>query len=56
MTFLQGLLEEGLLTPELMADVSTAASKKYKGDIDEALSKETNIPEDKLLDFKSKFF
>lgn len=56
MTFLQGLLEEGLLTPQMMAEVSTAAEKKYNGNIDIALHKETNIPDDKLLEFKSKFF
>lgn len=56
MTFLQGLVEQGLLTPELMAKVSAATSKKYAGDLFEAISKETKIPEETLLNFKSKFF
>lgn len=56
MTFLQGLVEQGLLTPEVMAKVSTAASRKYSGDVYEALSKEANIPDEQLLSFKSQFF
>lgn len=56
MTFLQGLVEQGLLTRELMAKVSSSANKNYNGDIFEALSKETKIEEEVLLNFKSKFF
>jgi type IV pilus assembly protein PilB len=56
MTFLQGLVENGLLSPELMAKVSASLSKKYNGDLDEALAKETKIPEENLLAFKSQFF
>lgn len=56
MTILQGLVEQGLLSPEIMAKVSAAASKKYNGDVYEALSKETDIDDEKLLAFKSAFF
>lgn len=56
MTFLQGLMEEGLLTPQIMAAVANSAQKKYAGDVDEALAKETNVPEEALLAFKAKFF
>lgn len=56
MNFLEGLVEEGLLTRDLAVKISNSARKNYAGDIDEALIKETDIPEDKLLDFKAKFF
>lgn len=56
MTFLEGLVAEGLITRETMSAVSSLTSKKYAGDVNEALSKETNIPEENLLAFKSKFF
>lgn len=56
MTFLQGLVEQGLLTRELMAKISSSANKNYGGDIFEALAKETKIDEEALLNFKSKFF
>lgn len=56
MTFLQGLVEEGLLSKELLPRISTAAQKTYNGDVDEALSKEAGIPEDALLAFKSRFY
>lgn len=56
MNFLEGLVEEGLLTRDLAVKVSNAARKSYGGDVDEALAKEANIPEDTLLAFKAKFF
>lgn len=56
MTFLQGLVQEGLLSKELMPRISSIAEKKYGGDIDEAISKEANIPEEALLTFKSAFY
>ncbi len=56
MSFLEGLVKQGLLTPELLARVSTAAQKKYNGDVDEALAKETDIDDEALLAFKSQFF
>lgn len=56
MSFLEGLVDQGLLTPEIMAKVSSAAQKKYAGDVDEALAKETTINDEALLAFKSQFF
>jgi type II secretory ATPase GspE/PulE/Tfp pilus assembly ATPase PilB-like protein len=56
MSFLEALVDQGLLTPEEMAKVSSAAVKKYSGDVDEALAKESNIDEESLLLFKSGFF
>lgn len=56
MTFLEGLTEQGILTVEETAKISTIANKKYNGDIFEALSKETKISEETLLAFKAKFF
>ncbi len=56
MSFLEGLVESGLLTTEAMAKVASVVSKKYGGDVDEALAKEANIPDDALLAFKSQFF
>lgn len=56
MNFLEGLVEEGLLTRELAVKVSNSARKNYGGDIDEALAKEARISEDALLAFKAKFF
>ncbi len=56
MNFLEGLVEEGLLTRELAVKISNLARKNYAGDIDEALAKETDIAEETLLAFKSKFF
>ena len=56
MTFLQALVDEGILTTEMMAKVSSSANKKYDGDIFEALNKEANISEEKILPFKSQFF
>lgn len=56
MSFLEGLVDQGLLTPEQMAKVSSATQKKYGGDVDEALAKETTINDEALLSFKSQFF
>ncbi len=56
MNFLEALVEEGLLTRELAVKISNLARKNYAGDIDEALAKESDIAEDALLAFKSKFF
>lgn len=56
MTFLQALVDQGLLTRELQAKVSSSATDKYGGDIFEAISKETKIPEESLLAFEGKFF
>lgn len=56
MNFLEALVEEGLLSRDQAVKISNAARKTYNGDIDEALAKESNIAEDKLLAFKSKFF
>lgn len=56
MSFLEGLVDQGLLTPEEMAKVSSATIKKYGGDVDEALAKETTIDDEALLSFKSQFF
>ncbi len=56
MTFLQALVDQGLLTRELQAKVSSSATTKYGGDIFEAISKETKIPEESLLAFEGKFF
>lgn len=56
MTFLQALVDEGILTTEMMAKVSSSANKKYDGDIFEALNKEANLSEEKILPFKSQFF
>lgn len=56
MTFLQSLVEDGVLSREVMAKVSLAANKKYGGNVFEALLNEAKIPDDKLLEMKSKFF
>lgn len=56
MSFLEGLVEAGLLTPEVMAKVSTVSQKKYNGDIDEALAEASTIDDAALLAFKSQFF
>jgi type IV pilus assembly protein PilB len=56
MTFLQGLVQEGLLSKELMPRISSLAQDKYAGDIEESISKEANIPEEALLTFKSTFY
>ncbi len=56
MNFLEGLVEEGLLTRDLAVKISNLARKNYAGDVDEALAKETDISEEKLLAFKAKFF
>lgn len=56
MSFLEGLVTSGLLTPEVMAKVSAATQKKYAGDVDEALAKETDIDDEALLNFKSQFY
>lgn len=56
MTFLQALVDQGLLTREMMAKISASANKNYNGDVFEAIQKETKIGEETLLNFKSQFF
>ncbi len=56
MTFLEALVDQGLLPRELMSKVASSATKNYGGDVNEALAHETNIKEEILLNFKSQFF
>lgn len=56
MTFLQALVDQGLLTREMMGKISASANKNYNGDVFEAIQKETKIGEETLLNFKSQFF
>lgn len=55
MTLIEELAKRGLIEESQISGIYNLANEKYKGDIEDALSS-LNIPEDKILDIKSKIF
>jgi len=55
MTLIEELAKRGLIEESQISEIYNLANEKYKGDIDETLSS-LEIPEDRILDIKSKIF
>jgi type IV pilus assembly protein PilB len=55
MSFLEFLVQKGLIDESQIGEIKTRVSEKYNGDLDKALI-ESGLLEDKLLEIKGEFF
>ncbi|HPS21221.1 MAG TPA: GspE/PulE family protein [Candidatus Paceibacterota bacterium] len=55
MSFLEYLVQKGLIDESQLGEIKNRVNEKYKGDLDKALI-DLGLPEDKLLEIKGEYF